>query len=204
MEFKSLFMAAATLAAATLGHATTLADTGTPSGNVVGAYALDGTDFYAGTFDTAADADIGSIAAHLLGGSAGETFTLSLYTDGAAGTPDQLLYSTTAVYAADGWNGASGLTGWHVSGGRYWVGIEIGLGDTLGSSSVTGALLDRGAPLPLSHTAFDAGAGYQASAAPLDFGLRVETVSAVPEPNQLALMLAGMLVLGSTVKRRRG
>jgi MYXO-CTERM domain-containing protein len=184
----------ALLAGSASAQAALVVDTGTPGGNVVGALALDRNDSYAGQFTLAQGGSVQTISTHLLGGTAGETFTLALYTDSSAHLPGTLLYTATATVAADGWNGAAALAGWALVGGSYWVGIEVGAGDTLGSRSVTGALLDVGAPSPLGRTAFDAGSGFRATTQPLAFGLRVD-VSAVPEPAPWLMALVGLSAL---------
>lgn len=183
-------------------QAATLVDTGTPNGEFVGAEVIDSSQSIAGEFSLAAATSLSSISAHLLGGAAGETFTISLYDD-AASAPGSLLFSTTATYGADGWNGASGL-GWNLAAGNYWVGFEVGANDTLGNDSGIGGLLDVGAPNPLLHTAVNQGDGYQTTDQPISFGLRVDSVSAVPEPASMALMFAGLGLVGLTLRRRRG
>ena len=151
---------------------------------------------------SAAPARIDDVFAHVLGGTAGETFSIVLYDDNAGHLPGTLLHSATVTFSGDGWNGVSALSGWNVAAGSYWIGLEVGLDDTLGQASLTGALLDRGVPHPLSHTAFDAGGGYQSAA--LDFGLRVDATPApVPEPESLALMLTGLGLLVPLTRRRR-
>ena len=203
---QTLIAAAVWFASAASAQAASVVDTGTPNGNEIGAYAFDGTDSFAGQISFAGAAQIASIATHVLGGTAGETFTVLLYGDSAAHLPDSALYLATATFTADGWNGVSNLPAWNVTAGNYWVGLEIGGTDTLGLSSVTGALLDRGAASPLLHTAFNDGSGYQATGSPLSIGLRVDTVAAVPEPSSMWLMLAGGLALAGSVaaRRRRG
>ena len=199
------FLAAAALllGCAAPARAALVVDTGVPNGNPVGAFAFDSNDFYAGQVMFTSAAQIGSVATHVLGGSAGETFTVALYADGAAHLPGAALYQATATYSVDGWNGVSGLSGWNVAAGTYWVAFEFGFGDDLGAGSATGALLDRGVPAPLSRTAFDAGGGYQLASAPLDFGVRVETLAAaVPEPAVSVLMLAGVGAIGWVARRR--
>lgn len=198
---KHLLLGAWALTAFTVSHAAVLVDTGTPTGQVVGAYALDAADFYAGEIVISQATELSRVDFHVLGGSAGESFTVALYDDSAAHTPGTLLYSATASYGADGWNGAAGLAGWSVNAGHYWVAVEVGATDTLGSSSLTGALLDRGAPSALARTALNTGSGsYAATASALDFGVRV---SAVPEPASVALLLAGLGVVGVSTARRR-
>jgi hypothetical protein len=190
-------IAVAAILAGTSAQAAVLVDTGTPNGSAVGSYAFDGMDWYAGHVSFGAAYDLSAISAHVLGTTPAETFTVALYTDGAV--PGDLLYSATATIGAsgDGWTGVSGssLSGWHVAAGSYWVAFEIGSGDSLGSGSVTGALLDAGAPNPLAATAFSSGAGYGLSASPLGIGMRIEGALPVPEPTTGALLAAGLAAL---------
>jgi hypothetical protein len=175
-------------------QAATVIDTGTPDGKAVGALAFDSIDWVAAQVSFAQASTIGAIQGHILGGAAGETFDISLYSsDGGAG-PASLMFTTTATFGADGWNGVSGLSGWNVAAGQYWIEFEIQGDDSLGSSSVTGALFDLGASHPLALTASTGDAGFSYQDSPLSFGLRVSTV---PEPESLALMLAGLAWLST-------
>ena len=189
--------AAALLALAPLAQAATVVDTGTPNGQAVGSLALDGSDWVAAQVGFADAATIDAIAAHILGGSAGETFDISLYEGGAA--PGAPLFTTTATYGVDGWNGASGLN-WSVGPGSYWIEFEVNWNDTLGSTpTATGALLDTGVAHPVqTATTPDWGFSYDASAQSI--GLQV---SVVPEPTGALQVLAGMLLLTSLGLARR-
>ena len=200
----SLAAAVVLLASAASAHAALSVDTGTPNGNAVGAFAFDSNDFYAGQITFTDVTTIQEISTHVLNGATGETFTIALYDDSAAHLPGTALYSATATVDANGlngWSGVSGLTGWNVQAGSYWVGLEIGSIDTVGMASPTGALLDRGVAMPLAQTSFNSGSAYQATAG-LDFGLRVSSVPAVPEPSETLLMLAGLVALASVVRKR--
>ena len=201
-------LAATALALATAAPAVAapVIDTGAPNGSVAGAYALDATDFYAGQVAFAQNASLASVAFHILGGTAGERFSLALYDDSAARLPGNELHRATASFGADGWNGVGGLTGWDViAGAFYWIAVELDAVDTLGSASATGALLDTRAPQPLARTAFNPGSGYQLTAVPLSFGVQVDvSAQAVPEPASWLLVLAalgGMSLL--TLRGRR-
>jgi PEP-CTERM motif len=188
--------------AAASAEAAHFVDTGTPNGDPLGAYTLDGNDFFAGQITFGSAARIDAVFAHILDGAVGETFSVVLYDDTGGHLPGALLHSVTATFASDGWNGVTALSGWNVTAGSYWIGLEVGFDDTLGQSSLTGALLDRGVPHPLARAAFNPGSGYQA--ATLDFGLQVDaTVSPVPEPESFALMLAGLGVIAALTRRRR-
>ena len=199
--------AAALLAAAPFAQAATVVDTGAPGGSAVGALAFDGIDWTAAQVTFAKASNVDAIQGHVLGGAAGETFDISLFADDAATGPGTLLYTATATYGAAGWNGVSGLGGWTVAAGSYWVEFEIQGGDTLGSSSVTGALLDLGAPNPLALTASTSDGGFSYETGALTLGLRVDAtaVSTVPEPAAALQALSGLLLLSTLglVRRRR-
>ena len=198
--FLASLSTAALLALAPCAQAAAVVDTGAPDGNAVGALAFDAFDWVAGQVSFSQAAQIDAIQGHILGGAAGETFDVSLFSaDGGAG-PGTLLYTTTATFGADGWNGVSGLSGWQVAAGSYWVEFEIQGDDSLGSSSVTGALFDTGAPHPLATTAFTGDAGFSYADSPLSFGLRVSTV---PWPSPVSLMLAGVALLSTLRLARR-
>ena len=192
----SLTTAAWLLTGAASASAALPVDTGTPNGAPF-AYAFDSSNSYAGQVTLIEATQVASIAAHVVGGSAGETFTVSVYSDSAAHVPETALYAATATFAVDGWNGISGLSGWNLAAGNYWIGLEIGALDTLGTATGN-ALLDSGTPHSLLRTAFNSGSGYSAS--PVDFGLQV---AAVPEPASVALMLAGLAVTLPLARRRR-
>ena len=195
------FVAALVIVGAAPAAALTV-DTGAPNGNAIGAYLFDATDAYAGQVRFTGAASIRRIFAHVLGGQAGDTFSIVLYDDQPSHVPGNALYTSSATFVADGWNGASSLIGWNVAAGLYWIAFEVGFADTLGA----GALLDRGAPNPLPLTAFDPGIGrYQVTTPPLTFGLQLDAVvAAVPEPGTTALIFAGAGALLALVRRRRG
>ena len=199
--------AAALLATVPLAQAATVVDTGTPNGSAVGALAFDAVDWTAAQVSFAQASNVNAIQGHILGGAAGETFDVSLFANDAAHGPGTLLYTATATFGSDGWNGVASLDGWTVGAGSYWIEFEIQGGDTLGSSSVTGALLDLGAANPVALTASTSDGGFSYQDDSLAIGLRVDAsaVSAVPEPTSALQVLAGMLLLTSLglVRRRR-
>ena len=196
----SMLVAAAMFALAPAARAALAVDTGTPDGGAVGALVFDGSDWIAAQVSFATATTIDGIAGHLLGGRAGETFDIALLAGGDA--PGAQQFITTATYAADGWNGASGL-GWTVPAGSWWIEFEVNSNDTLGDTpTATGALFDTGVarPVPTATTA-DWGFTYDASASSI--GLQVTTV---PEPGTVPQLAAGALLLASmaVARRRRG
>ena len=191
--------AAAAIAFAPSAQAALAVDTGTPNGPAVGSLVFDGSDWVAAQVGFADTSTIAAIAGHILGGTSGETFDISLYDGGA--TPGAPLFTTTATFGTDGWNGASGLD-WTVAPGSYWIEFEVNWNDTLGTTSTaTGALFDTGVAHPVqTATTPDWGFTYDASAQSI--GLQV---SVVPEPAGALQVLAGMLLLSTLafVRRRR-
>jgi hypothetical protein len=197
---KTLFATLALLASG--AHAATVVDTGTPDGQALFGFALDGNDWVAAQVTFTQDSTVDAVLGHILGGDAGDTFDVSLFAAGVAprGTP---LYTQTATFGADGWNGVSGLSGWKVTAGDYWIEFEIQGDDSSNGTSV----FDIGASHPVATTAFTSDGGFSYADDPISFGLRVDAtaVSAVPEPGSVALMLAGIALLSTPgfVRRRR-
>jgi hypothetical protein len=199
---KLLLMAGAALALAGTvaipsAHASTLVDTGAPAASPVGGLALDSNDWVAGEIAVTSATTLGAVQGYISGNTPGETFTVSLYGQGAGGVPGALLDSATATFGADGWNGL-GLSGWKVGPGNYWVAFEVGQNDTLASNFEL-STMNVGAPDPLAHVAYFDGSGYHPWSASI--GLRV---SAVPEPAPIGLLVAGLGLLGVGLRRRRG
>ena len=193
----SPLVAAATFALAPTAQAALAIDTGTPTGGAVGSLVFDGSDWVAAQVAFAGAATIAAIAGHIEGGTAGETFDISLYGGGA--TPGSQEFTTTATYGADGWNGTSGLA-WTVPAGSYWIEFEVNWEDTLGTTSTaTGALLDTGVANPVqTATTSDFGFTYDASAQSI--GLQVSTV---PEPASMLQLAGGALLLATLALARR-
>lgn len=191
----STLATAAVLAFAPMVHAAGAIDTGTPDGSGGFPLAFDSWDWVAGQVSFANATTLSGIQGHILGGTAGETFDISLFAAGnsPSGSP---LFTTTATYGADGWNGASGLA-WNVAAGTYWIEFEIQGDDTLGTFDLP--VFDLGAPNALTVAAFTDTAGFQYTQAPLSFGLQVSTV---PWPATASTMLAGLALLASLAVAR--
>lgn len=179
------------LLAASQANAAVAVDTGTPTGSG-SPLALDNTDWVAGFvhFDQATQID--SVLGYLDdNGNGGGNFSIALYTDNA-NKVGSFISSADAAYSNLGWNGASNLN-WSVDAGDYWVALEV--------NDFSNFLLPVGAPNPLTHTAFNEDSGYKTFDG-LSFGLQVNTVAAVPEPETYALMLGGLVMLGWVARRR--
>ncbi len=186
------------LTLATQANAALTVDTGTPDGSDF-ALSLDASDWLAGQVTFTNSVQINAINAYLddMGNGAG-TFTLALYADNSVKhVPGSLLNSVSTAFTNTGWNEAANLS-WLVGSGTYWIAIESQ--DPFGGGFI--GVAPVGAPSPLAHTAFNDGSGYK-SADGLSFGLRVDTVAAIPEPETHALLLTGLGLLGAISARRK-
>ncbi len=181
-------------AAATQAQASTI-DTGTPP-SLDMALVLDGSNWLAGEISFAQAAQIQSINAYVNDMGAGGTFSIALYSDSATHLPGTLLNSWSASFGSasgtSGWNGVSNLNQ-AVAAGNYWVALEVQSTDSFSGVAPVAP------PSPLAKYAFNDGSylGYQAMAQ--GFGLQV---AAVPEPESLALMLAGLGLVGAALRRK--
>lgn len=200
-------------------HAVLIVDTGEPYSPASGA-ALQGSgegrvhQFLAGMFTLSESYSISSVATHLqffdpYWVSAG-TFNFKLYENGA-GLPGNLLYASSKMMltagAAGAWHTAEGLN-WAVTPGTYWISVEAE------ESSI--GVLASSAGKPLEWVAVSAGYGapgnWQSNhgGAPSLAGspsIRIDAVSAVPEPATFGVMALGLAALGlrrSQYRRRQG
>jgi hypothetical protein len=200
MKYKTLYAAVALAllaASASQANAALAIDTGTPT-DVSSPLSLDGADWIAGEVSFAQASRIQSISAYVNDMGYGGSFTIALYSETASKLPGDLLNSWTANFTApsfsSAWTGVTDLNQ-SVAAGNYWVALEV-----QGSDSFSGSAALSPAN-PLAKYAFNAGGfqGYQAM--PQSFGLQV---AAVPEPEQLALMLAGLGLVGAVLRRKQG
>lgn len=185
-------------------------NTQVPSGGLAMSNTVDSGNWLAEKFTVSGATQIDSIAAYLLSGDsagdAGKTFTIALYAgsgnlpalDFASASQGQL-FQATATYQADGWNGVSNLN-WNVNAGSYWVALEGGSD----AGSATFLQAPSGALPAAEAVAFYAGGQRYASTGLSDtFGLHVTAITAVPEPDSLALALTSLGVIGWMLARRR-
>jgi hypothetical protein len=175
-----------------------LINTQTPAGSNIGANTLDSANWLAERFTVNGPVVIDSISVFLTSMDAsadqGKSFTLALY-NSAGSTPalnfnwaDQgQVLQTSATYLQDGWNGVSGLS-WSLAAGSYWLAVEVGDG----ASSASNLMAPTGAtPAAEAVATYVGGQRYQAASAADTFGLHI-TAAPVPEPEQWALLLAGL------------
>ena len=184
------------LLAAGQANATLVVDTGAPNG-LGGALALDGNDWLAGQVHFSQALNINSISNYMDDlGNGGGNFTIALYSDNNNKVGSKLNFADT-TYSNAGWNGASNLN-WLVSAGNYWVALEVNDFSTFVAS--------QSAPNPLVHTAYTDGSHNNSyiSYDGLSFGVQVDaaTVTAVPEPESYAMLLAGLGLLGWMSRRK--
>lgn len=175
-----------------------LINTQAPAGSSIGANTLDSANWLAERFTVDGPVVIDSISVFLTSMDAsadqGKNFTLALY-NSAGSTPalnfnsaDQgQVQQTSATYLQDGWNGVSGLN-WSLAAGSYWLAVEVGDG----ANSATSLMASTGAtPAAEAVATYVGGQRYQAATAADTFGLQI-TAAPVPEPDQWALLLAGL------------
>jgi len=175
-----------------------LINTQTPSGSNIGANTLDASNWLAERFTVNAPVVIDSISVFLTSMDAyadqGKSFTLALYN--SAGTTPALNFNganqgqvqqASATYLQDGWNGVSGLN-WSLAAGSYWLAVEVGDGANAASNLMAPA---GATPMAEAVATYVGGQRYQAATAADTFGLHI-TAAPVPEPEQWALLLAGL------------
>ena len=204
---------AALLAANAQAATTTVFDTGTPSGGVIGALSIDATDWAAESFTLSSKTTIDSILTYVKSTAADEglSYTVALYGSRSQGgslvpainwfadSQGQLQQFTATYTGSGGWIGQTGLN-WTLDAGTYFVAIETD------GNGVQGLLLPTGVTqLPSSLAFYSGGSGYDADPAVSTdaFGLRVSAITAVPEPASAALMLLGLAVACGAAARRR-
>lgn len=195
----------------------TLLNTGAP--DMTGAsLLLDSSHWVATEFTVNQTVDIGSVSGFIQlaadYGAIGQTFTVAIYGNQAAGG-NRPAYDTNAdnngalylqqasVSTDNGWNGLTGLGNnpipWQLVSGVYWVAFEVQASDSLAGLLPTTTLThaDRAANdmtanfgyLPISTSSAN------------DFGVNITTV---PEPAAWVFFMAAFAVLLGSVKARKG
>lgn len=194
-------LALATVAtSATASYLLNTASVGNPDGSLPSGV-VDSNDFLALQFSANERWNIDRLEVYLTGGTAGDNFGVSLYSD-AAGLPGGLLASATATFSADGWNGVATLGRPFSGPGLYWLAIE-GLIDPVSFVPLGSFLAPAGGLSMPGAVAFAAGSGYQPAPGE-QFGARISGF--VPEPASGWLLLTALAALAgvSGRGRRRG
>lgn len=208
-SIKAIALATLLSLSAAHGFAAELIHTEVASPSLIGSNALDSSDWMAEQFSVAAPTQIDSVLAYVLSNDSsndlGKTFSIALYAnDGTLPALDWWadsqgqLFHATATYNGDGWNGVSGLN-WHLDAGSYWLALEQH-GDATDAMSLQ---LPTGATPAVDSVAFySGGMSYTVASQSDAFGLKINTVAAVPEPSSTALVLSSLGILGFVVRRR--
>lgn len=204
--FQRTLIALAAGLSALAAQAATLVDTGEPNLSLAASLSLDSADWAADQVSFNTTVSIDSIKTYLVDDTPGETFTIALYQN-LGGLPD---VNTGALYTGQvtfngtsGWQGLTGLN-WQVGAGSYWIGFESRASDTMTYGSL---------PIPVSKPSAVTGSAFTPSIAgdyqisnPAQYavGLQItgSTVSAVPEPGGIALLLAGLSFITWMVRRQ--
>ncbi len=212
IALSALSAAAIALLAPSQAHAADIVNTPVTSGGLTQAYTLDGSNWVAQSFSLDANTQITSVMAYLLsnagGSDTGTQFSVAIYANemGNVSRPalnfnldnHGALFVQDATYKGDGWNGLSQLQ-WSLGAGSYWLALEVSPDS---SNAPTGLLAPTGALLATGVASYTDGQHYAVTSPSESFGLRITGAApAVPEPNALALMLAGMGVVGWLRKR---
>jgi hypothetical protein len=160
--------------------------------------------YLAGQFSTTQAYTLQEVSTHLQFNSSFTTagsFNFKLYAD-ATGLPGTMLFETANLSvpmgAAGAWYSASGLS-WTVGPGSYWLAIEAD------KSPIS--IVASSAGHPMQANAFDAGWDKPGVWEVLHSGgpsIRIDAVTAVPEPASTLLLLGGIAALGLRTRRRQG
>lgn len=194
-------------------HAGLIIDTGEPPEPGFGSAFMgsnnDNYQYVAGKINFASAYQINSIDTHLKFSepyfASGGAFSIVLYNDDNASGPGSLVYSASGGYmpadSQGAWYGISGLD-WLVEAGSYWIAFEA-------QDSSINAIMSYAAQPAATEYAYNINFwgynGYTTDLGGSPFSLRVDanSVSEVPEPGSLMLLLAALLTLLSVYGFRR-
>lgn len=171
------------------------------SGSELGSYIIDNTNFVGASFHLSSASDISAIGGYFTQFSADNIFGAIL----ASGASWNTLASsalTDVVFSGSGYDQTVSLTApLHLAAGDYQVVFGSGLFGATGSSALVDSQYTLGNPA-IKQT-FDAGQHLSALSSQ-DVRITVlGTVSPAPEPEGIAMLLAGMGIVSVLARRRR-
>jgi hypothetical protein len=186
----------------TAATASTLVDTGTPTGTG-GSLLLYGAQSLAAQFAVSAgETSLGTLSAYLTQGTAepGNTFTFDIYQTlpTSSNRTPQPLFSTVATWKQNGWTTVT--VDWTLpSTGDYWL-VLTNPSSGRGAYQFDAPVLSSTSAGPVPALAFEtAGASGFFSPSTIGFGVEVDSV---PEPSSAVLALIGAVLMAPSRRQR--
>lgn len=195
MKFAVAAFAAAMLASAGIAQADPILDTGAGGTGTARAASITDTRSLAGYFELTNAVTVDGIYGWI-GGDEGARLTANIYSE-VDFVPATKLFSTDFVNTGSiGWQGTSSLN-WNLKAGSYWVVFSAADGDHT-------SFMPSGVPNPLIAYIGGADGGWR-RLREQNLGIRLTgtTGGAVPEPASWAMLIGGVGLAGSALRRRK-